>query len=602
MKRDFQNIQELWTSLKTNGDRYKPVWDDISRYTAIGVDPNQIWSSNPGRLSQQLDEFVDDPTSAISVNQAGDYLIGIMWGTGDKVFDIVPSRYVLELADQKALESWYKFATDQVLYHINHSESGFHTALRAYAYDQVSFGTSGIGAFPNEDFKRRKADHAITFKPYGVDTTRIDEGKAGIIEIVFTVYRWRTNRIVSEMGMTNGEIDDKKFKKLPKRIRDAWEKNDFNQEFSLVCGIFPREDYDPSKKGKLGTKYRGVWFMDDGGTDNNIFYEEDFAERPINMARQIKVRGEVYGRSSGTLLISSIRAVNFMVGRVIEIVEKMADPALGMFNNAIFGDSVLDTSPTGLTIFNSTLANSQQNPLFPLYDVGDPSAIIQFLIPYLNSKIVTAFKIDTLLDFSSAKEMTAAESMQRYVIRGKSLSGMLQQQKVECLDPTGKRAVSIMYNLGELGVNPRTDAARATALMNSGRGNRVIPDAVLETIAKGRPWYELKWNNELEKLTRTQAVQNLLQVLQSIIAISSVYPDIIQAVDWYKLLKDINDNLDFNNQIMYSETQFKAKIAEIAQQRAMALQMQAGQVAAAAGKDLSTANKNNKEAQNASGK
>lgn len=595
---DNRNIQELWSSLKTNGDRYKPIWDDVSRYTGISVQPDYLWTNNKSK-DKQLDEFVDDPTSAISVNQAGDYLIGIMWGTGDQVFDITPSRYVLEYADAPEVEEWYKFATDQTLYHMNHTEAGFHTALRPYAYDQFSFGNSGIGCFPNNDYKNNIADNALVFRNYGIDNTRIDEGKAGTPDIIGAIYHWKANRIVSEFGMTDGVIDDAKFKKLPRVVKTAWESNKYNEEFDIVCLIFPRADFDPKLKGKRATRYRGVWFMDKEA-DNKPFYEEDFAEKPIAFARQIKVRGEVYGRSSGTLLISSIRAVNFMVGTVIEILEKMSNPSLGIFNNAVFGDSVLDTSPNGLTVFNNAaLPAGAQSPLFPLYDVGNPEGIIKFLIPYLNEKIVTAFKVDALLDFSTAKEMTATESLQRYAIRGKSLSGMLQQQKVECLELVTKRSISVLHNFGELGVDPVLDKARAEGLIKRGKTERVIPEAVLAVMRSGRPWYELKWNNELEKLTRTQAVQNLVQILQSIIAISGVYPDIIEAVNWYKLLKEINDNLDYNNQILMSEKDFKTKIKAIADQRNMAMMLQAGEAGAKIQKDTAAANKQNKEAQNA---
>lgn len=597
-KKEQKNVQELWAALKTNGDRYKPLWDDISKVTGISVEPDYMWNNNQSKKSQPLDEFVDDPTSAISVNQAGDYLIGIMWGTGDNVFSIVPSRYVLELADAAEVEDWYKFASDQTLYHVNHADAGFHTALRPYAYDQFSFGTSGIGCFPNNDFIENIADNALVFRNYGIDNTRIDEGKNGVPDVVGVTYHWKVNRIVGEFASTNGVVDKVKLEKLPQAIRNAYTSGKYNEEFNIVCLIYPRADFDPKLKGKRGARYHGCWFMDQA-TDNNIFFEEDFAEKPICIARQIKVRGEVYGRSSGTLLISSIRAVNFMVGTVIEILEKMSNPSLGMFNNAIFGDSVLDTSPNGLTIFNSqTLPSGAQSPLFPLYDVGSPEGIIEFLVPYLNDKITTAFKVDALLDFNSAKDMTATESLQRYAIRGKSLSGMLQQQKTEELEPLSKRAISVLLKLGELGVDPTTDAQRAARLAQAGRANRVIPEAVLEVMRSGRPWFELKWNNELEKLTRTEAVQNLVQVLQSIVAISAVYPDIIEAVNWYKLLKDINDNLDYNNQILMSENEFKAKIKQVSEMRQMAMQLQAGQAGAQIQKDTASANKQNKEADN----
>lgn len=593
-----QNIQERYSALKTNRERYKPVWDDIAKFTGITVNPDYLWSNDNGKASEGMDLFIDDPTSAISVNQFGDYLLGIIWGTGDKAFDIVPSRYVLELADSSEVDPFYAFATDQTLYHMNHAEAGFHTALRPYAYDQASFGNSGVGAFPNRGFQNGIDDNALVFRNYGVDNTCIDEGKNGTVEITAVTYHWRVNRIVAEFCTENGKISEPMIARLPKKIKDAYTRNDLNQEFDLVFMSFPREDYDPKLKGARGKRYRGVWFLDEA-TQGNIFYEESFARKPIAWCRQVKVRGQVYGRSSGTMLMSSIRSVNFMVGTVIEILEKMSNPSLGMFNNAIFGDTVLDTSPNGLTVFNQSLAAAGDKVTFPLYDVGDPSGIIQFLIPYLNDKITTAFKVDALLDFNSAKDMTATESLQRYAIRGKSLTGILQQQKIEMLEPISHRSISILLELGELGVNPRLDTARAKALEQRGKPERVIPEAVLEVMKAGRPWYELKFNNELEKLTRTEAVQNLVQILQSIAAIAGLYPAIIEAVDWYKLLKDINDNLDYNNQILLSADEFKGKMAQLAQMKEAAMMLQAGQAAAGIQKDTSQADKNKREAQNA---
>jgi hypothetical protein len=89
--------------------------------------------------------------------------------------------------------------------------------------------------------------------------------------------------------------------------------------------------------------------------------------------------------------------------------------------------------------------------------------------------------------------------------------------------------------------------------------------------------------------------------LQSIIAIAGVYPQIIEGVNWHKLLKDINDNLDYNNQILISEKDFKAKIDAIAKERNMMMQIQAGQVGSEIQKNTATANKQNTEAQNARG-
>lgn len=597
MSSEYKQTRGLYTELKSSRDRAKPLWDDISKYVGIGTQPNYAYNRDgQANATRQLDQYVDDPTAAISVNQAGDYLVGIMWGTGENVMNLVPSRYVLELADAELVKPWFDFATSQALYHINHPEAGYNTALRPYAYDQFSFGTSGIGIFLNRGFVEGRDENALVARQYGVDNVVIDEGKSGLVDYVFATYTWRVNRIVGEFAMVGGKLDPVAFAKLPKRVRDSYTKKQANDQYEIVFGMFPRDDYDPRLKGAKGTRYKGCWFMDDDAA-MGYFMEEDFAERPINIARMIRIRGEVWGRSSGTMLISSIKSVNYMMGTTIEIMEKMADPALGMFSNAVFGDSVLDTSPSGLTIFNSTLAAAAGgNPTFQIHDVGDPTEMVKFLIPYLNEKIVTAFKVDTLLDFASEKEMTATESMQRYTIRGQSLSGVLTQQKNERLIPDVKRAVSICMAVGELGVNPQTDSARAKTLAANNRGQRVIPDAVMKVMASGKPWYEIQFNNELENLIRTDKVNNLLKVLQATSGIAAIYPGIVEAVNWYKLLKDINDNLDPTNQILVTEDDFKKAIAAQKEMQAKAMQMQAAQAGAAVAQQGSQANKNQAQA------
>lgn len=591
---DWLQIQRLYTELKANGERYKPLWDRISQLVGISVEPDYLWS-NENNKSTQLDEFVDDPTAALSVNQAGDYLRGIMWGTGEDVLDIVPSRYVTELVDAQIVQPWYDFATSQLLYHMNHPHCGYLQALAPYSYDQFSYGNSGIGIFRNDAFKQGIDENCLLAREYGIDNTRIKSGKSGAPDVGSVIYHWSCSRIVAEFCLTSGAIDVTKFNKLPTGVKNAYNNGNINQEFDLIFMWMPRADYDPQLKGRRGTKWRGVWFFDEG-SGNKLFVEDSYAERPINWTRMIRVRGEDYGRSSGTLLLSSISSLNYMFAITQDILEKMANPALGTWGNSVFGDGVLDTSPNGLTIFNATQLTDKGLPIFPIHDVGDPEGIIKFLMPYLEGKITTAFKVDALLDFNSAKDMTATESLQRYNIRGKSLSGMLGQQKTERLIPDVRRSISICWEVGELGVNPALDPMRANRLKSVNKTERIIPQEVLDVAASGKPWFELRFNNELEKLLRTEHVQSLTQIIQGVTAIAALYPDIIHAIKWYDLLKYLNDNLDADCQIMVTANEFKKIIAQAAADRQQAMQLQAAQVGAAAQNDMAAAGKNTAQA------
>lgn len=587
MKTEISKLKDWHSELKTKSDENQSLWDDIASVVGITVNPRNKDTKNYGKEGDRVDSQVDDPTAALSVNQAGDYLIGILWGTGNDILQLEPTDEVLQLAEEATVAPFYQYVSKTLLDQMNHSEAGFSTNLKPYAYDQVSFGTSGMGAYPNEDYT--KEGNAIVYRSYGVDNIDIDEGKNGLINVVFVTYQWRVNRVVSEFCYRNGMFDEEKFTELPKKIQDSYKNKKINEEYTIIQAIFPREDYDPKLQGKKGTRFKGVWYLEEEKAE--ALLEEDYPTIPIAVARAIKIRGQVWGRSSGTLLISTIKCVNYIVKETIKILEKMEDPSLGVWNNAIFGDSVVDSSAGGIVVFNEGVGGGK-NPVFPLHEVGDPTGIIQYLVPYLNEKITTGFKVDLLLDFNSAKDMTATESLQRYVIRGKSLASLTQQQKIEMLEPITHRSVSLCDSVGLMGVDPTIDDSVNNRLKKLNRGDMIIPDAVLELKKQGKRWYKIRFKNELDKLSHTQAVENIIQVINVITAMASLYPIIVEAINWYSLVSDLNKHLGLS--YIIGEKEFKGIVVADAQAKSQAMEAQVG-------KDMSQAGKNTVEMQQIAG-
>ena len=583
-------LRERYDQLNSDAKKYKSVWDTISKY--VGITVNTEYGDRTTTWSNKLDNMVNDPTAALAVMQAGDYMQGIMWGTGENAITLEPSEALLDKVDEDNVKDWFSYATNRTLFHMNHTESGFNSALKPYNYDQFSFGTSGIGSFLNKEYLDGKAEHALYHRCYGIDNISIDEGKNGLIDVVFVTYQWRVNQIIQEFAINAaGEFDEELFAKLPVQVQTDYKGQQYNNLHKLIHAVYPREDYDPKLRGKKGAKYKGSWWL--YNDSNIIFYEEDYVVLPIAIARAIKIRGEVFGRASGTLILSTIMSVDYMVGETIQILEKMEDPAMGIWNSAMFGDSVFDSSAGGLTSFNQELLGKAQTPMFPINDVGNPEGIIKFMIPYMNEKITTAFKVDMLLDFNSAKDMTATESMQRAIIRGKNLSGMLMQQKTELYDRVIDRDVSLLWQVGAYGAEPGTEQAEAFKAKQ--KTDRVIPQAVIDCQKKGIKWYKIRYNGELDRLTKTEAMEKILQLLNVLTMIISIFPAIIDAVEWYDLWKDVNKHLGLS--YFKSEKDFKASIEKAAkmQQMAMALEMQKG--GASIEKDLGSAEKSKKEAQ-----
>lgn len=583
----FKQIKKLYAELKAERDKYTSRWDKINKYAGIKSPlHNNSSIERENTEDKSFDKYTYDPTAALAIQQSADYLKGIMWGNGEGIINIEPSDEVLDNTTYDAVKDWYAYITERVLYHMNHTESGLDGVLAEYFYDQKSIGTSGVGVFANSEYVKGASENALLFRAYGVDTMCIDEGKNGLVEVIFNTYNWRVNRIVQEFCSKKKGFDEQTFARLPKKIQEDYQAGNLNNIHTIVNCVIPYDMYTPTGMGRKKCKYIGYWFSEDSSDETGFFFEEYFKEKPIAVGREEKVHGEIYGRSSGSMLLSSIECVNESISGVMETLDKLRNPPIGVFGNSIFGDNAVDTSAGGLTVLKAESLQGN-NPIISMQDTGDPTGIINFLVPYLNEKIATGFKTDILLDFAAKSNMTATESMQRYAIRGRSLSGLIVRHKTEVIEPIINRCISILYDLDVLGVRS-TDGREIERLRAIGHPERVIPDEVIDVINSGKRWYKIKYNNDIEKLTRVELFEDLSKEINIITALMSVYPDIAMAVDWHKLFESASEAMGCK-QMVIGKQEFKDQIAQKAQQMQQMQQMQMQNVQAQTNKNLAGA-------------
>ena len=150
-------------------------------------------------------------------------------------------------------------------------------------------------------------------------------------------------------------------------------------------------------------------------------------------------------------------------------------------------------------------------------------------------------------------------------------------------EPLIKRCVAICMDKGVCGISP--DNKKAVQEMTSlGRIERIIPDAVMQCIKEGKRWYKIHFNNEVEKLGKTDKVDDLIKLINVITAMAALYPQIVEAIDWYGLLNDITKALGSSDNLISPEA-FKQIIAEQAMAQASSLQAQTNQMDAKATRD-----------------
>lgn len=590
-------VLDRFKELKTERTKYIPRWREVQNYVAISNEINTEFEDNK-QPQEQKDIFINDPTAFICTNQAGDYLAGILWNLNAVTLE--PSKYIIEKTGGADMSDFYKKATEIFLEQMNATDAGFQAILKSYCYEQFSFATSGIGTFKSKEFENGQSDCCLTFKPYGVWNSCIDEGVNNKIDVIYTVYHWRLNQIIEEFCITDGQIDKDKIDCLPEEIKQAYENKKFNQKFKLVYGILPNNHYEIGKRGKMGAKFKGYWFLDNAKSE--IFKVDYFKKLPVAMCRAIRVNNQIYGESSGTLAISSIKMLNHIAGNTVDNIEKTTDAPLGIISGALVAGNVINRSAASVTMFNAQANANGQQPIFPISQAGDISAVVNFLIPELKKNITNIFKIDQLLDFNNQTQMTATESSYRMSIRGKSINGLLSQQKAECIEPTCHRAISIIQDCGLFGKSldelPEDTEEQILYKQKVIKENDFIPSEIAEAMKDGKMWYKIKFNGELEKLSNAEIYEAIGQFLQYFQALLQIKPELVNAVNDYEfleLLKSVSNLV--NDKLIKSKYKYEEIINQIqqmqqqqAEQQAMINQSEVAKNIASAGKDGAIAN------------
>lgn len=590
-------VLDKFSQLKTERNNYVSRWKDIQDYVSIVNDINSEFEDNENR-NKQKDIYINDPTAFICTNQAGDYLAGILWGLN--AITLEPSEYLKQISKGEDFSDFFKKATEITLKQMNSTDAGLNSILKSYAYEQFSFGTSGIGTFRNKAFDEQQSDCCLTFKPYGVYNSCIDEGASSKINVVYTCYNWTLNKIIEEFCLVDGELNKEAFDALPDDFKNAYGANKLNQKFKIVYGILPNNFYRMSKRGKAGAKYKGFWFIENSKT---IFKVDYYKEMPVAMCRFIRVNNQIYGESAGSLAISSIKLLNHIKGDAIDNIEKITDAPLGVFSGALIAGNVLNRSAGSVSVFNSQASGNGQSPVFPISQAGDISAIVNYLIPELKKDITNIYKIDQLLDFNTATQMTATESSYRMSIRGKSINGILSQQKAECIEPVVQRAISIIQDCGlygkDLSQMPEITPEQIEEKQRAIDEGDIIPEMVLKCMNENKRWYSIKFNGELERLSNAEIYEAIGKFLQYLQAILQIKPELASAINDYDFIELVQNVSNLaNNKLVKSKAQYTEAIEQMQAMQQQQMQMQQEAQQAQMMNQLAGANKQSAQAQN----
>lgn len=549
-KIDIKQLKTRYSDLYAEKSKWLNLWDDIARF--IRIEKRDIANKEKDQSGQDIDQYVNDPTSLLSISSSASNLYGIIIGDGN--FCTIEANDELEVQGEVDPDSqdYITYVNKRLLQQINHENANFKKSFLEHLKDQQTFGTSGIGEFISNDYIKGKSDNIFDFLSFGVDNITIDEGRNGLIDTIYVNYNWRINKIVNTFCVENGVLSDNKISQLPDKMKESY-KNNPSDKYQLYLAIVDNEFFKKDSIGKFGAKFMGVWYVE---SPEYVLDVEFYNKLPVHIVRADKLRGEIYGRADGTKCLSSIKLLNYVMGDIIETLDKFVKPAMGVLDGSLSGDKAIDTSPGQWTAMK--LPTGSDYPVFPLVDVKDPTALISVLIPYLKETITTAFKTDILLDMNNQVAKTATEMIQRYNIRSKLLFSIIFQQVNELLLPMLDNLINTMYDLGEIGYTERQ-----IALDNEGIEYKIIPEQIVKLRQKGKKWYKIKFNSEISKMERAGELDNINQFLNLVTGLSQFNPNVLQAIDWFKILQRVEELLNYGESYLINPTEYKKLIDDL---------------------------------------
>lgn len=478
-----------------------------------------------------LTDQLFDSTGPFSAQTMASSLLGALWPNGAKSMRIVMPD---GMEDSETNRDYYTKVTERMASHMDNAKSGLMLALSDYMGDQSSFGTSGLGVF-----KGPSIHQPLIYEAWDVKGMSIDEGRNGLVD---TVYNQKTMTIRKAAKIYGADT-------LSAKSREALKNGKGSEKIQILHAVQPRLKFDPATMGNTNKPWESVHI--ELGVNKRL-RASGFDEMPIMVGRFIKAMGEKYGRSSGFYAIPDIIELNVIWEALTVAAEKQLDPPLAVLDDGRLGGGTIDTSAGAINVFNASGRISSQNPIFPLFTVGEFREA-KDLVEKLMASISQAFFLDRLLDLNNQTQMTAFETSVRDKLRGQSLSSLFIRQEVELFTPMIERTFNILLDWGILGVRP--ESKEEQVLLDKGIVPLYIPDDVWNIMTKGGEAYKIQYISPAKRLMQAEEVRGIFTTFEFALTNSNIAPDMIDNLDTDKSVRrmsqltgvseDVLNSLDF---------------------------------------------------------
>ncbi len=514
-----KTIMARFDRLKTGRQNWETHWQEVADYMQPRkADVTKTRSKGDKRTEQIFDS---SPIQAVELLAAS--LHGMLTNPSTPWFSLRYKDEGLDADDEAKL--WLEGVTETMYTAFN--RSNFQQEIFELYHDLITFGTAAM--FIEED-----QSDLLKFSTRHINEIYITENDKGKIDTVYRRFKITLRAAAQQFG-TN----------LSEEAKTKVEKDPFD-EIDILHAVYPRIEFDPTKKNKENMEFESVYLEYKNGNELSV---GGFVEFPFVVPRYLKASHEIYGRSPAMTALPDVKMLNEMSKTTIKAAQKQVDPPLLVPDDGFL--LPVRTVPGGLNFYRS----GTRDRIEPL-NIGANNPLGLNMEEQRRNSIREVFYVNQLM-LQQGPQMTATEVIQRNEEKMRLLGPVLGRLQSELLKPMIDRCFAILLRNNQFAQAPE---------FLSGQ------DIEIEYVS---PLAKAQKSTELISITRA------IEILGSLANVAPVF----DYINFDALVKHVADLVGVPQKVLKLQSQVNAEReqqAQLAEQQAQMQQMQ--QVAEAGGK------------------
>ena len=515
-----KNLLSRFDKLKSQRQNWESHWQDVADY----MQPRKADVTKQRSRGDKRMELIFDSSPIQAVELLAASLHGMLTNPSTPWFTLRFKDEDVDGEDEAKL--WLQSATDAMYTAFN--RSNFQQEIFELYHDLITFGTAAM--FIEED-----NDDLIKFSTRHINEVFIAENDKGRIDTIYRKFNISARAAVQKFG-----------NKVSSDITATVKKDPYS-EIDIIHAVYPRDDFNPTKKDKSNMPFESVYIEVKTGNELSV---SGFKEFPFVVPRYLKASNEIYGRSPAMTALPDVKMLNEMSKTTIKAAQKQVDPPLLVPDDGFL--LPVRTVPGGLNFYRS----GTRDRIEPL-NIGANNPLGLNMEEQRRDSIRSVFYVNQLM-MQDGPQMTATEVIQRNEEKMRLLGPVLGRLQSELLKPLIDRVFSILLR------------------------NNMLPQA--PEFLSGRD-IEIEYVSPLAKAQKSSELQSIMRAIEILGSLANVAP-VFDYVNFDNLVKHLADIVGVPQKILKSQSQVNAERQQAQQQQQEMQQMQQVQQLAKAGGDI----------------